>query len=245
MRVRDMPEFRAVLESHAGGASRPGGRSSGEKLEFVTAAALSLLLIGGTWFSFTHGQDTLITLEVPVEYINRDAGIEILDASPNAVSLDLSGSGTLIRSIRPEQVNVRLDLASAIAGKNAIPILPEHISLPPGIALKNIRPPAVEVTLDVVTKRELPLQVDWVGKLREGLIIAEVRLDPERLQVVGLRSKLEKIATLYTEKVPVDALDKSGSLTVRPVLNPPSLKIAGGTKERITVDFVIRERGQG
>lgn len=244
-RVRDMADFRAVLQSHAGGPSRPGGRDRREKLEFAAAAALSLLLIGGTWFSFTQGQDTLITLEVPIEYVNRDPGIEILDASPNAVTLELSGSGTLIRSVRPEQVKVRLDLGAAIAGNNAFPIRPEHITLPPGIALKNIRPPAVEVVLDVVTKRELPLQVDWVGRLREGLIITEVRLDPERLQVMGLRSTLEKIATLYTEKVPVDQIEKPGTLTVRPVLNPPSLKIVGGSKEKVTVEFVVKEKVQG
>jgi diadenylate cyclase len=97
----------------------------------------------------------------------------------------------------------------------------------------------------VVTKRELPLQVDWVGRLREGLIITEVRLDPERIQVVGLRRTLEKIATLYTEKVTVDQIEKPGTLTVRPVLNPPSLKIVGGSKEKVTVEFVVKERVQG
>lgn len=244
-RVQDPEELRSILEAHAGGPSRPGGRSRRERLEFATAAALSLLFIGGTWFSFTQGQDTLMTLEVPIEYMNRDLGMEILDASQNTVSLELSGSGTLIRSIRPEQVKVRLDLAAAIPGKNAFPIHPEHISLPPGIALKSFKPLAVEVVLDVLTRRELPLQVDWVGRLREGLIITEVRLDPERVQTVGLRSTLENITTLYTEKVSVDHLEKSGALTVKPVLNPPSLKIVGGSKERVTVEFVVKERVQG
>jgi diadenylate cyclase len=243
--VEGPEELRGILEAHAGGSSRAGGRTRREKLEWVTAAALSLLFIGGGWFSFTQGQDTLMTLEVPIEYMNRDPGMEILDASPNTVSLELSGSGTLIRSIRPEQVKVRLDLAAAVPGKNAIPFHPEYINLPPGISLKDIKPPAVEVVLDVLTKKELPLQVDWAGKLREGLIITEVRLEPERVQIVGLRSTLEKITTLYTEKVTVDHLEKSGSLTVKPVLNPPSLKIAGGSKERVTVEFVVKERVQG
>ncbi|MEW6669218.1 MAG: diadenylate cyclase [Thermodesulfobacteriota bacterium] len=242
--VQDPDELRGLLESHAGDPSKAGGRSGRERLEFVAAAALSLLLVGGTWFSFTQGQDTLITLEIPIEYMNRDPGMEILDASHTMVSLELSGSGTLIRSIRPEQVKARLDLAAAIAGKNAFPVRPENISLPPGIALKDIKPAAVEVVLDVLTRRELPLQVDWVGRLREGLIITEVRLDPERVQVTGLRSTLEKTATIYTEKVPVDQLDKPGTFTVKIVLNPPTLKVAGGSRERVTVEFVVRERVQ-
>jgi hypothetical protein len=243
--VRDPEELRGILERHAGGGARPGGRGRREKLEYLTAAVLSLLFIGGTWSSFTQGQDTLMTLEVPIEYINRDPGMEILDVSQNGVSLELSGSGTLIRSIRPEQVKVRLDLSAGVPGKNGFPVRPELISLPPGIVLKNIKPLVVEVVLDVLTRRDLPLQVDWVGKLREGLIITEVRLDPERVQVVGLRGILEKISTVYTEKVPVDQLDKAGTVTLRPVLNPPSLKLAGGSKERVTVEFTIKERVQG
>jgi YbbR domain-containing protein len=194
-----------------------------EKFKIGIAALTSVLFITGVWFSFSRGLETLVTLEVPVEYMNRDPETEILDTSVNAVRLELSGSGTLIKSIRPEQVRVRLDLSKAVVGRNTLTITQENITLPPGVFFKKVEPPSLEVTLDVPIKKELPIQVDWVGKLPDHLILA---------------------ATIYTQKVSLDNIQGSGTITVNLALNPASLRTARGSKDRITVEFVVKERLQ-
>ncbi|RJR50841.1 MAG: DisA protein [Desulfobacteraceae bacterium] len=239
--VGDKQQLREILESHAGVSAKQGGRRKAEQLELITAAALSLLFIGGVWFSFTRGLDTLITLEVPIEYMNREPGLEILDTSRNTVSLELSGSGLLIRSVRPDQVQVRLDLSTAVPGENIIPLTAENISLPPGVFLKNIRTQTIEVVMDVIVRKVLPVQVDWSGKLREGVIISEVKVDPERVQVTGVKKVLDKITTIYTERIPVDTIEDSGSITVRLLLSP-LLRITGGNRDRVFVDYTVAER---
>jgi YbbR domain-containing protein len=168
--------------------------------------------------------------------------MQILDASTNEVRLDLSGSGALIRSVRPEQVKVRLDLSKAAVGLNAFNITQENITLPPGVVLKNVRPQAVEVTLDVLVKRAFPIQVDWVGKLPENVRLVEVKLTPETVQVTGESRILEDVSTIYTEKVPVDRIDKSGTMTVKVALSPASLKTATESEDRVTVDYVVEAR---
>ena len=50
---------------------------------------------------------------------------------------------------------------------------------------------------------------------------------------------------LYTEKVSVDNLRKSGTLTAGLALNPASLKIASGSKDKVTVSYVVKERSNG
>jgi uncharacterized protein (TIGR00159 family) len=240
--VGDKQELREILESHAGVSSKQGGRRKAEQLELITAAALSILFIGGVWFSFTRGLDTLITLEVPIEYMNREPGLEILDTSRNTVSLELSGSGLLIRSVRPDQVQVRVDLSGAVPGQNTIPLMAENITLPPGVFLKNIRSQTIEVVMDLIIRKDLPIQVDWGGKLREGVIISNVKTDPETVQVVGVKKILDKITSIYTERVPVDHIEESGSVSVRLMLSPPLLRIAGGYKDRVLVDYTVTER---
>jgi uncharacterized protein (TIGR00159 family) len=240
--VQEKEELREILEAHAGVSTKQGGRRKAEQLELTTAAVVSLLFVGGVWFSFTRGLDTMISLDVPIEYMNRDPGLEILDTSRNTVALELSGSGSLVRSIRPDQVQVRLDLSKARAGKNAITLTPENVTVPPGVFLKAIRPPNVDVFMDVLIRKELPIQVDWAGKLRRGLIISDVRADPERVQVVGAKSLLEKVSTLYTEPVAVDQVTGSGSISVRIVLPHPYLRIAGGYRDRVQVEYVVGER---
>jgi len=240
--IPNMEDLKGMIEAHAGVSFRQGARKRKGQWELLAAAALSLLLMGGVWFSFTRGQDTLISLEAPIEYVNRDSSLEILDASRKTVTLELSGSGALIRSVRPDQVKVRLDLSGAGPGTRAYTIAPENVTVPPGIVLKNIKPGSVEVEIDVLIRKELPVQVDWVGRPAERLIIAGVKVDPEKVQVVGVKQSLENITTLYTEKVPVDHIDKSGSVSVKVLLNPPSMKVAGGSKERVTVEYTVKER---
>ena len=89
-----------------------------QKLELPFAALASFLFVTAVWFGFTRGLDTLATLDVTIEYMNRPPEMEILEASVNTVRFQLSGSGTILKSISPDQVQVRLDLSKAIVGQN-------------------------------------------------------------------------------------------------------------------------------
>ena len=120
----------------------------------------------------------------------------------------------------------------------------ENWEVYPGVFLRKVEPPGVEVTLDVPIKKELPVQIDWVGKLPEHLILKETHLDPARIWVIGGRQILKDVKTIYTEKVPLDNIRKSGTITVNVVLDPASLIIAPGSKDRITVTYVTEERSQ-
>jgi len=230
------------LRDHLGISVESSSHNRREKLELGAAALFSVLLITGVWFSFTRGMDTLVTLEAPVEYANRKTAMEILDTSVNEVSLQIGGAGSLIKTIRPEQIKVRLDLTNAVVGRNAFTIGRENITLPPGLSLNRVEPQVVEVTLDVPITRELPIQVDWAGKLPKNLILESAKVDPLRTLIVGGSLILEKIQTIYTERIFLDNIKSSGTLTVGLALQPASLKIDPAAKDKVTISYVIKER---
>ena len=241
-KINNNTELVTALQKHMGLTEEEPANLRKEKLEISIAALISVLFITGMWFSFSKGLDTLITLEIPVEYTKHDPGIEIVDTSVNTVRLQLGGSGALIKSVQPDQVQVRLDLGKAVIGSNIFSITKENISLPPGIFLSKVVPPVVEVTLDKTITRQIPVQVDWVGKLPENIILSQVKIDPENVKVIGGKRILENISTLYTEKVPLDNINKTGTTTVSLALNPASLKIASGSKDRIKLTYVVKPR---
>jgi YbbR domain-containing protein len=177
-----------------------------------------------------------------VDYTNRKPGTEIFDTSVKSVSLVLSGSGALVKSITPDQVGVRLDLSKSVIGPNSFSITSENISLPPGIILREVTPNEIAVLIDETIKKELPVQIDWAGKLPEQLILVDSVSDPETVEVTGGKRILEKIATVYTEKVLLDNLKGKGELTANLALNPASLTIAPGSKDKVTIQYLIRDR---
>jgi diadenylate cyclase len=84
-------ELVTALQKHMGIAEEEPASQRKEKFEIGIAALVSVLFISGMWFSFSGGLDTLITLEIPVEYTKHDPAIEIVDTSVNTVQLQLSG----------------------------------------------------------------------------------------------------------------------------------------------------------
>jgi diadenylate cyclase len=217
-------------------------RRKRERWKMGLAGLLSLLAITTIWLGFTRGRDTTLSMTVPVEYYNRPPSLEILDTSNNEVKLQLSGSSALIRSLNPGQVEVRVDLSKSVEGVNTIPLSSNYIMLPPGISLNRADPAVVKITLDRPITKELPVQVDWVGRFTGDYRLAEVQVSPDVVTVIGGKEALGKISTIFTAPVRLDSLEKVGSLTTSLVFSPPTLKLAPGNPDRITVNYVLQEK---
>ena len=244
-RLREIKQKRTLeqnIQEHVGIAAVKKGAVKRERMEISAAALLSLIFITGIWFSVSRGQDTLVSLDIPIDYTNRNPGTEIVDTSVKSLSLVLSGSGALVKSITPDQVGVRLDLSNSVIGPNSYSITTENISLPPGIILREVTPDVIEVLIDETIKKELPVQIDWAGKLPAELILVDSVSNPETVEVVGGKRILAKVGTIYTEKVLLDNLRGRGEITANLALNPASLTIAPGSKDKVTIQYLIRSR---
>ncbi|MBM9606099.1 diadenylate cyclase [Desulfopila inferna] len=240
--IERVQELSEVLQEYAGTVPDKSGARH-QTIELAVAALGCLVFISGIWFSFARGLETLATVEVPVEFVNRDQEMKIFSASASSVKLQISGSGSLIRSVTPDQLNVRLDLANAVPGQNEVPISREGIILPPGISLKQVEPETLVVNLDVPEQKKLHIQPNWTGKLSEYLIMKEASIVPETVEVIGGRLSLENIKTIYTEAIPLNEISSDGKIKVGIMLLPSSLELADQSQKKdIEVTFNVVPR---
>jgi len=244
MDVVNYASLSKLLQEHMGIYEEDNAYQQKEKYRIILAALVSFVFVIGMWFSFSKRVDTLTTIEIPVEYTNRNPGVEIVDTSANTVQLNLGGSSALIKSIQPEKIQVKLSLANAVIGRNIFSITQDNISIPPGILLKKVVPSTVEVTLEETTRKEIPVQVDWAGELAKGFILSEVNIDPEKIDIIGGKRILENFTTLYTEKVYLDNLKESGTIFVNLAPTPAVLKIAPGSKDKVRISYVIKSKAE-
>lgn len=240
-RIRNERELVWHLEERSGVRKDPQSVQK-DRRQLAMAAVVSIMIVTGVWFAFTRGQDTIKTIEVPIEYVNRNPELEILKTSADAVKLQLSGSDTLIKSLRPDNVEVRLDLGKALQGENSVTLTDQDINLPPGVALKGITPSVVEVTLDTIVTKELPIQVDWVGQLPPHLILKSATTEPRSILVKGGKRFLRTTPTLYTEKVTLNNIEKSGQLTARLAINPALLTPVTSSENKVKVIYTVEKR---
>jgi len=210
--------------------------------ELYTAAALCLIFITGIWLSFARGLETFMTLEVPIEFMNRDPDMKIYSASVGSVKLQISGSRSLIKTVTPDQLKVKLNLEKAVTGKNEVPITSENIVLPPGVDFKQVEPHSITVNMDIPVLKELVVQPSWTGKLPTKFIMQNASVTPETVTVEGASLAFKNIRSMYTEAIPLDNITADGKVTVGLMLLPSALKVADESQTSVEVSYTIVPR---
>jgi diadenylate cyclase len=240
--VQDNLALARLLRSHLSSPVQDAPVAKKEKMELGIAAAICMVCMAVVWFSFARGMDTLTSIEVPLEYMNRDPRMQVVSTSDNVVRLYLSGSGTLIGSMRADQVRVKLDLSMAKNGENRFPITNDSIVIPPGVRLNRIEPSEIKLVLDIPVTKTLPVQVDWVDALPENLIMESLKVKPEKVTVEGPGHLLSGMDTLYTQPVSLRGLADSGQLGALLALETPTVKVAPDSSDEVQIRYTIHER---
>ncbi|MCK7512485.1 MAG: hypothetical protein MZV70_56250 [Desulfobacterales bacterium] len=205
---------------------------------------MSLLFIAGFWFSISRGLETLVTFDVPIEYQNRDPNMEIVHASVNSVRLNLSGSGTLVKSIRPDQVRVRLDLSNSAAGPEHFMRSPaSNISLPPGIVLKEVAPQNVVggpgCHGEKGAARPDRLGRPAAGEHRPGGGRGRAR-SGSKSSAASACWRASRPST--RKRCPSTGSGNVGVLEAGLAIQPASLKVAPGSSDKVLIKYLTRRR---
>ena len=240
--IHSEKDLKLFLERHLGIRKNQTLFLKKRRLELVIATVVSILIVSVVWFSISRGFDAIKTFDIPIEYANRDPKLELLDTSASAVRLYLRGSRALLRSIRPEQIRVRMDLSKAVPGTNTFAITHDHLSIPPGLSLKEVKPMVVDVTLDERSQKILPVQADWVGKLPPGLTLVRASITPKEVEVIGPKTILGSMSTIFTTSIPLNEITHTGKTDAKVVIPSGSLTLKPGSKDKVIVEYEVKER---
>jgi hypothetical protein len=89
--------------------------------------------------------DLIIT--APVELDGIPAGLEVLGERPDTVDVQLHGLRGALSRLGTDRVKARLSLAGARAGEVTLHVLPEQVTVPPGITVVRVNPSRVRIVL--------------------------------------------------------------------------------------------------
>ncbi len=173
------------------------------RLQSLAVAMACVILVVAAWFAVTRGQVVVASRDIPVEVHHAVEGQEIVSMQPHTVTLRLRGSELLMSRMTPRDLRVVVDMQDMDIGLSRISLGPDQILLPPGIMLEQISPDAITLDVDIIREARIPVQVDWVGRLPEGVRVTEIALHPKYLAVRGRSALLDSVPTLYTEPVDI------------------------------------------
>jgi len=161
---------------------------------------LALVIALGLWLG--GRRDIERAVEVPVEFRNIPSDLMVMDNRVDYVVLRLNGPRTLVSTIDSGDLKLSLDLNGAKSGSASYPLGSGSFNIPRGVTVSRITPPVVQLRLEPVIKRTLPVTVRFSGKPSDGFKISETTVLPENVAVQGPADDVRRLASVET--VPVD-----------------------------------------
>ena len=119
-------------------------------------SALALVTIA--WLILASQQEAQLTLSVPVQHNRIPSHLILGQGSTSSVDLTLSGRRNTIRTLRDQDIQVRVDLNDITSGRHLIKLSAKNIYLPFGVKIDQVAPQSIMVNLWPRSKDQDPDQ---------------------------------------------------------------------------------------
>jgi YbbR domain-containing protein len=219
------------------------------RLSFITenlSLKLFSLAVAILLFLFVSVESaTPIDVDFRIEYRAAD-DMTIVGDAPAVLHTTLQGPWATFRSFEIDKLRpVVVDLTSAGPGTMRYSLDTNDVDPPGGMSVVAIRPSEVELTLDRKVERQLPVQVDIVGRPAFGFELGSVEATPRRVRVTGPVTVMQNVDFIYTQPLNVEGHqdDLATELDLRPSLAQLRIKdrrvhvVARINEEFVTRDF--------
>jgi hypothetical protein len=111
---------------------------------------LKLLALGVSmvlWAFVVSSEKADLLMSAPLELDNIPAGLEVKGDRPDSVDVQLHGLRGSLARLGTDRVKARLNLAGTTAGEVTVRVLPEQITVPPGVTVVRVNPSRVRLVL--------------------------------------------------------------------------------------------------
>jgi YbbR domain-containing protein len=176
----------------------------------LLSLAFALIL----WF-FVMGERKLeVGYAVPLELKNVPPEMMVANEVPSLVDVRLSGPRTLLMNLSPKDISISVDLVDLKPGLTSFKRLEERLNIPSGVKVTRLSPSFIDVKLERIKEKVVPLKVVFSGVPAEGFQLGPVELKPDRVTVAGAESEIKDVIEVATEPVQVEGVKESFTLMV-------------------------------
>ncbi|HEU5236201.1 MAG TPA: CdaR family protein [Pyrinomonadaceae bacterium] len=165
---------------------------------------VSILLAALLWAAVSNQESSEIGLEVPLEYRNIPARLEITGDTTNTVQVHLRGASNVIKGITAKDVATKIDLTEMRPGEKIIALSPQNVQAPFGADVIRVNPSSVRFTLEHTLTKTVPIIPTTVGRPLEGYEVAQMLVRPNSVEVEGPESRVNSLSSISTVPIRLD-----------------------------------------
>ncbi len=161
------------------------------------------------WF-FVMGEQKLEKgYAVPLELRNVPEGLMVTSEVPSLVDVRISGPRTVLLNLSPTDLNINVDLKGLSPGVTSFRRLDERVRLPRSLKITRFSPAVIDVRLEKIQQKKVPVRTVFSGVLPEGLAVEKITVEPEQVLVRGAGSELKNVSEVETEPIEVSEVRES------------------------------------
>jgi len=183
--------------------------------ENLALKLISLAFAVVLWFFVMGERRHEVTHIVPVTYKGVPEGLIIANQVPGSVEVAVSGPRALLSHLTAGDMAIAVNLDGAEAGVTSFKRVEESLSMPAGLVVTRVSPAYVDVKLERIRDKQVPVRVVVSGEPVAGFRLRRLRVTPTQVTVSGAESELKAISEVVTEGLDLSGARASFTQTVQ------------------------------
>lgn len=154
------------------------------------------------WFFLSWDQRERVSERVVEASVTYDTLNDMMVLDPvRQIDVRVKGGSQRVRTLNPFLVNVLVDLPSTEPGPVDVALAPADVYVPEGVEVVSVDPNTLNLTLDRVLTKRVPVSVELMGEPAAGATVGEPAIRPPAVAVRGPQSRLENVSLVQTRPV--------------------------------------------
>ena len=200
--------------------------------------------LSSTWAWVQSEERVEERLKVPVTW-KLPEGLTLLEAPLESAFVTVEGVQASVRALRAAKLAITIDLSAATEGEAQVELSDRSIeNLPAQVRVKDIQPGTLKVMLDRITSRRVRVTAATRGEPAAGYKLVSVKVEPERVDLVGPGSVLQTLSEVKTDAVDVTGLRDDAEFEVGLALKKDQLRPekTNHIKVKVRIAAMVKER---
>lgn len=203
----------------------------------------SLIFAVALWYHVVAKGKSEVNFVVPLMLKDLPQDMAVVGDLPGYVDVRVLGQEGILKGLSPRDISASLNLADAKEGGATYYLAPSNIAVPSNITVTSVKPSEIDVKIETVTSKTVPVTPVISGKPDKGYRLEKVDVTPDHVQVRGPKSLLSRIDNVQTR--PVDITGTTGDTEKDVQLDIPALKGVVFEQDSATVDVSLTKRPGG
>ena len=198
------------------------------------------------WFN-ASGQKQVVWLKmIPVSLQNLSDSLMVTGNVPSEVEVSITGTKRQLMMMGLKRMELSVDLAGAVPGRQRVQLTPQQIKLPAGFDPRNVRilePVAINLRLEKVVSKRVKVTLSTTGTIKQDLVLPDggITITPSWVSISGPASTVERVKSVTTEALDLTKIKESFEREIP--IDVAAIRLHS-EPDRVTVSVVVEPRGE-